>query len=108
MADSTYIYTVVTRAKALESTVFGTTFSTNAYQLIAKFLFLRNIAASKKDLINGDRVYRMHRNAAKRLELDKLDRRFIPTRLGDFIFDKTSDPTAGRATVDNIWLPVGL
>ncbi len=108
-----YLYTFVTRAKAQESTVFGTDFSTNAYQQLERFFLLRNIPADKKDLANGDRSYRMHTNAVRRLDLKRVnesqvmvEKRFAPTTLGDFVFD-AADPTAGKLAKHTVWLPVG-
>ena len=103
-----YYYTTVSLAKAKESAVFGTNFSTNAYHLIGRFLLARSIPGSKRDLLSGDRVYRIHENDVVRLDLDGLERRILPTRIGDFLFIKLStDPTATVPVKDCVWLPVG-
>jgi hypothetical protein len=108
-----YLYTYVTLAKAQESTVFGTTWSTNAWHLLEKFFVAREIPADKKDLANGDRAYRMHTNFKLRLDLKRVnesqvmvEKRFAPTTLGDFVFNEI-DPTTGKLAKHTVWLPVG-
>lgn len=101
-----YFYATVTREKALEKALFGSAIPSNAYSYIESFMQLRSIPGSKKDLVNGDRVYRIHANDVVRLDLDRLGRRFIPTRLGNFFFEQV-DQVQGKAVKDHAWLPVG-
>jgi len=101
-----WYYATITRARALESNIFETTWTTNAYLQLENWVIYAGIPGSKMDLLNGDRVYRVHSNHIIRLKLDGLGRRFIPFRLGDFYFYPT-DPTLGQAKKHDMWLPIG-
>jgi hypothetical protein len=101
-----FYYTTVTRAKVLETNQFETTWTTNAYLQIENWVIGHCVIGSKMDLLNGDRVYRIHSNNISRLKLNSVEQRYIPTRVGDFFFD-TVNPTLGQAKKDDTWLPIG-
>ena len=101
-----HLYTEVTRALATAEPEFGTLWSSSPYLLIERFLLSRSIPGEKKDFINGTRVYRVHNSHAHLLPLDRLERRFIPTRVATFLM-LPLDPTEGIKAVHEVWLPVG-
>lgn len=101
-----FYYTIVTREQALQSDLFETTWTTNAYLQIEHKIKAVCIPASKVDLLSGDRVYRIHDTHIKRLKIDGLEVPYIPTRLGNYYFT-TTDPTVGQAKKHDTWLPMG-
>jgi len=101
-----FFYTTITRAKALEPSDFGTSWTSHPYHLVERWFISREIPGAKRDLLNGDRVYRVHKQDVVRLDLDNLERRYIQNRTGTYYFD-TIDPTSGKAMKDDVWLPVG-
>jgi hypothetical protein len=101
-----YYYTLITRDKSLESSQFETSWTANAWHLMERLFVLREIPADTKRLLNGDRVYRVHESHVVRLDLDRLERRYVENRSGIYFFD-TTDPTSGKAVMDEVWLPVG-
>lgn len=101
-----FYYTTITRERVLASNQLETSWTTNAFLLLERFFLFREIPGAKKDLLNGDRVYRVHAQDVVRLDLDNLGRRHVENRSGIYLFDVV-DPTAGVASKDDVWLPVG-
>lgn len=108
-----YLFTTVTREQSLQPALFLTDYSTHPYARLESYFIEHNIPADKKDLFSGDRVYRMHSNSKRRLEVKKIninqvmvEKLFIPTSVGEFFLTDT-DPTAGLLVKHDVWLPVG-
>ena len=99
-------YTTVTRLQATTEPEFGSLFSTSPYLRIERHLLARSVPGAKKDLITGDRVYRIHVSHLPRLNLDLLERRIIPTTEITFVLGPT-DPTIGIKSINDTWIPVG-
>lgn len=106
MSDPDRHYTVVTREKATTEPEFGTLWSSSPYLIIERFMLQRSIPGDTRAYIDGDRVYRIHTSHIHLLPLDPLERRFIPTREGDFFFQET-DPKDGVKPTREVWMPVG-
>ena len=110
---SGYLFTRVTALQANQPSLFLTNYSNHPYMRLEQYFIERGMAADKKDLNSGDRIYRTHSNFKRRLEVRKInvnqvmvEKLFIPTSGGDFFFTDT-DPTAGQLVVHDVWLPVG-
>lgn len=103
---TTYFYTLVTRTQMITSqTTIASYFSNACVQLEHQFK-ARGIPASKVDLDNGDRAYRVADNWTYRLTLDLQGGMFLSNISGKFYFTET-DPTLGKAVKDDIWIPLG-
>jgi hypothetical protein len=108
-----FLYTSVTKAQSLQPSLFLTDYSNHPYARLEQYFIEHGIAADKKDLASGVRVYRMHSNFKRRLEVKKIninqvmvEKMFIPTSVGEFFFIDT-DPTIGLLAKHEVWLPVG-
>jgi hypothetical protein len=76
-----------------------------SYQRVEAEMKMRSVAADRRTLSNGDRVYRVLNQYMWRLDHDA-NGCFIgrsPLEIFRFVLD---DPTAGQATMDE-WEPVG-
>lgn len=110
---SNYLYTSVTKAQSLQPSIFLTDYSNHPYSRLEAYFMEHGMAADKKDLESGIRVYRTHTNFKRRLELTKInvnqvmvEKYLIRTSVGDFFFVDV-DPSAGLLAKHDVWLPVG-
>jgi hypothetical protein len=105
MADSHW-YTLITFETANMQPEFGTLWSNSPYLIIERYLLQRSIPGDTRIYVNGSKVYRIHSSHVHLLPLDRIGRRFIPSKDRIYYWQE-DDPAANLQPKQEVWMPVG-